>query len=98
VNALNSPGTSPGPSSGTVCLDTDEAESLADTLGFVDDWLRRAHYETLADLADYIDSTTLPGAVRDVADVFIIRLGWHELTLRRRIKQTTKQTGKQVDR
>jgi hypothetical protein len=82
----------------TVSLGIDEAENLADTLCFVDDWLRRANYETLADLAGFIDSAILPSAVRDVADVFIIRLGWHVLALRRQIKQTNQQTGKQVDR
>jgi hypothetical protein len=82
---------SPSPGTDSVSLGLDEAENLADLLGFVDDWLRRADYETLADLAGFIDSNALPGAVRDVADVFIIRLGWHALTLRQRIKQTDRQ-------
>lgn len=73
--------------SAAVELDTDEVEDLADTLSFVEGWLRRADHEALADLADYIDPNTAPGNVRDVADVFIIRLGLHTMTLRQRLKQ-----------
>jgi hypothetical protein len=79
VNHIDTPG--------TVELDRDEAEDLAATLSFVEEWLRRANDEALADLADFIDSTTLPHAVRVVADVFIIQLGLHTLNLRERLKQ-----------
>lgn len=75
---------------GTIHLDSDEAEDLADTLSFVDAWLRTASDETLEDLAEHIDPQTLPSAARAVADGFIIQVGMHVMALRRRIKQASR--------
>jgi hypothetical protein len=70
-----------------VHLHTDEAADLADTLSFLEHWLRRASDDALADLADYIDTNTLPDAVNDVTGAFITALGTLTVTLRERIQQ-----------
>jgi hypothetical protein len=75
---------------GMVHLHTDEAADLADTLSFLQDWLRRASDDALADLADYIDTNTLPGAVNDVTGAFITGLGALTVTLRQRIQQVQR--------
>lgn len=75
---------------GTIHLDSDEAEDLADTLSFVDVWLRTANDETLEDLADYITGGNQRGGAREVADGFIIRVGMHVVVLRQRIKQASR--------
>jgi hypothetical protein len=75
---------------GAIHLDSDEAEDLADTLSFVDAWLRTANDETLQDLAEHIDPQTLPSAARAVADGFIIQVGMHVVVLRQRIKQASR--------
>ena len=73
-----------------IVLNSGEVEDLADTMSFVDAWLRTASDETLEDLAEHIDADVHPGAVRDVADAFIIQIGMHVITLRRRIKQVSR--------
>jgi hypothetical protein len=75
---------------GTIRLDSDEAEDLADTLSFVDAWLRAASDQTLEDLADYITEGNQHGGAREVADGFIIRVGMHVVVLRQRIKQVSR--------
>lgn len=82
MNRINTPG--------TISLDTDEAEDLADTLSFVEDWLRHASDEAIEDLAEYIDRESFPTASRAVVDVFVIQLGLHVVALRQRIKQVSR--------
>ena len=74
----------------TITLFVGEAEDLADTLSFVDAWLRTASDKTLQDLAEHINPNAHPGALRDVADVFIIAVGLHVVALRQRIKQVSQ--------
>jgi hypothetical protein len=49
--------------------------------------MRAVSDETLHDLADYITEGNQYGGGREVAQVFIIRVGLHVITLRERIKQ-----------
>ncbi|MCI0690236.1 MAG: hypothetical protein L0Y54_23810 [Sporichthyaceae bacterium] len=64
--------THPDDSDDVVLLDRDDAEYLRDLLGRVEEWLRHAGYETVEDLAEFLNT---PGNGRLAAAGMLASLG-----------------------